>query len=45
MNNQNLSEKLLPQDVLEVLTEDVIAVGRIKVVSDPGKTTYPINVG
>lgn len=34
MNNQNLSEKLIPQDVLEVLTEDVIAVGEIKVVSD-----------
>lgn len=34
MNNQNLSEKLIPQAVLEVLTEDVIAVGGIKVVSD-----------
>lgn len=34
MNNQNLSEKLIPQDVLEVLTEDVVAVGGIKVVSD-----------
>ncbi|SDN08441.1 spore germination protein KA [Psychrobacillus sp. OK028] len=34
MNNQNLSEKLAPQDVLEVLTEDVVAVGGIKVVSD-----------
>lgn len=34
MNNQSLSEKHLPQDVLELLTEDVIAVGGIKVVSD-----------
>ncbi|MFF2752776.1 spore germination protein [Psychrobacillus sp. NPDC058041] len=34
MNNQNLNEKFISQDVLEVLTEDVIAVGGIKVVSD-----------
>ncbi|MEK4523468.1 spore germination protein [Psychrobacillus sp. FSL W7-1493] len=34
MNNQNLSEKLIPLDVLEALTVDVIAVGEIKVVSD-----------
>lgn len=34
INNQNLSEKLKPQEVLEVLTEDVVAVGGIKVVND-----------
>ena len=34
INNQNLSEKLKPHDVLDVLTDEVVAVGEIKVVSD-----------
>ncbi len=45
MNNQNLSEKLIPQDVLEVLTEDVIAVGEIKVVSDWKKLLTALMAG
>lgn len=34
MNNQNLSDKLIPQDVLEILIEDVVAIGGIKIVND-----------